>query len=125
MRHRQLLNFLFGQCRLRIREHWSIENSLHWRLAMTFSEDQSRVRNRNGATNFSSLRKLALGLLKREPSLTKKSVRKKRWRAGMASEEGCSLPVRAKWRNSSLRIGPESRPLTSIDVLKPNSSAPC
>ncbi len=67
----------------RIREHWSIENSLHWRLDMTFGEDLSRVRNRNGAINLSALRKLALGLLKREPTMAKKSVRKKRWRAGM------------------------------------------
>lgn len=67
----------------RIREHWSIENSLHWRLDMTFGEDQSRVRNRNGTINLSLLRKLALGLLKREPTMAKKSVRKKRWRAGM------------------------------------------
>jgi len=67
----------------RIREHWSIENSLHWRLDMTFGEDLSRVRNRNGAINLSALRKLSLGLLKREPTLAKKSVRKKRRRAGM------------------------------------------
>ncbi len=67
----------------RIREHWSIENSLHWRLDMTFGEDQSRVRNRNGAINLSALRKLALGLLKREPTLAKKSVRQKRLMAGL------------------------------------------
>lgn len=67
----------------RIREHWSVENSLHWCLDMTFGEDRSRVRERNGAVNLSSLRKLALGLLKREPTQAKMSVRRKRRRATM------------------------------------------
>lgn len=67
----------------RIREHWSVENSLHWRLDMTFGEDRSRVRQRNGAINLSALRKLALGLLKREPTQSKMSVRRKRRRATM------------------------------------------
>lgn len=26
-----------------VRQHWAIENSLHWQLDMTFNEDQSRI----------------------------------------------------------------------------------
>ena len=31
-----------------VRAHWSIENSLHWSLDVTFHEDQSRVRKDHG-----------------------------------------------------------------------------
>ena len=31
-----------------VRAHWSIENSLHWSLDVTFREDQSRVRKDHG-----------------------------------------------------------------------------
>jgi predicted transposase YbfD/YdcC len=30
---------------LAIRSHWGIENSLHWTLDFTFSEDESRIRS--------------------------------------------------------------------------------
>jgi predicted transposase YbfD/YdcC len=59
-----------------IRDHWGIENSLHWVLDVTFREDESRIRRDNGAENFSTLRKMALAMLKREP--TKKSIARKR-----------------------------------------------
>jgi predicted transposase YbfD/YdcC len=68
-----------------IRSHWSIENQLHWYLDVTFGEDDSRIRKDNGAANFGTLRRLALGLLKREKSL-KKSIRLKRYRAAMDNE---------------------------------------
>ncbi|HEX4131108.1 MAG TPA: ISAs1 family transposase, partial [Pirellulales bacterium] len=35
-----------------VRGHWSIENSLHWVLDMTFAEDQSRIRKDHGPDNF-------------------------------------------------------------------------
>jgi len=47
-----------------VRGHWGIENSLHWQLDVTFGEDQSRVRKGHADTNFSSLRRTALSLLK-------------------------------------------------------------
>ena len=46
------------------RRHWSIENSLHWMLDVTFNEDQSRIRDRAAATGWAVLRKIALNLLK-------------------------------------------------------------
>lgn len=36
------------------RAHWSIENSLHWVLDITFREDESRVRKNDSAENFNS-----------------------------------------------------------------------
>lgn len=47
-----------------IRGHWSIENTLHWCLDVTFREDESRVRNRFTANNLAWLKRFAIGLLK-------------------------------------------------------------
>lgn len=52
------------------RRHWEIENKVHWVLDMAFSEDQSRVRNRNAAANLSAMRKMAKNLLDQESSLS-------------------------------------------------------
>lgn len=46
------------------REHWAIENKLHWMLDMAFSEDDCRARAKNAAEVFNILRKLALQTLK-------------------------------------------------------------
>ena len=48
------------------RAHWSIENSLHWVLDMTFREDESRVRKDNSAENFNIIRQIVLNILKLE-----------------------------------------------------------
>lgn len=59
-----------------LREHWGIENNLHWQLDVSFHEDASRVENRHGAENLSLFRKLALSLLKHNP--LKESMARKR-----------------------------------------------
>ena len=64
-----------------IRSHWSIENSLHWVLDVTFNEDASRIRQGYAAENLGLLRRLSVNLLKREPS--KLSLKMKRYKAGM------------------------------------------
>ena len=40
-----------------IRQHWSIENSLHWVLDVTFREDTSRVREQHARHNLAHLSK--------------------------------------------------------------------
>lgn len=62
----------------RIRAHWGIENKLHWHLDVTFREDMCRVRAKNGAANFSAMRKYALEMLKKQDDkLSLKRGRKK------------------------------------------------
>lgn len=62
----------------RIRDHWGIENKLHWHLDVTFKEDQCRARTKNGAVNLSVMRKYALELLKKQnDKLSLKRRRKK------------------------------------------------
>lgn len=63
------------------RQHWSIENQLHWSLDVSFGEDGSRVRKGNAAQNLSRLRRLALNLLKRE-NTRRIGIKAKRLRAG-------------------------------------------
>jgi predicted transposase YbfD/YdcC len=64
-----------------IRNHWSIENSQHWSLDMAFNEDQSRVRKDHGDQNLAVLRRIALGLLRRDKSV-KVGAQNKRLKAG-------------------------------------------
>ncbi len=59
-----------------VRSHWNIENQLHWSLDVQFGEDDSRKRVRNAAQNFSTIRKIALNLIKANPE--KISVNRKR-----------------------------------------------
>jgi predicted transposase YbfD/YdcC len=50
-----------------VRGHWSIENTCHWTLDMTFDEDQSRIRERHLRENFAWLNRFVLSLLKQHP----------------------------------------------------------
>jgi predicted transposase YbfD/YdcC len=65
-----------------IRQHWGIENSLHWVLDVTFAEDACRVRSLHAPQNLALLRRFALNSLNRESSL-KRSLRQKSKRAAM------------------------------------------
>lgn len=65
-----------------VRDHWGIENRLHWQLDVTFQEDQCRVRKGHADTNLSILRRTALSLLKNE--LTRKvGIKNKRLAAAL------------------------------------------
>jgi predicted transposase YbfD/YdcC len=64
-----------------LRNHWGIENGLHWHLDVSFNEDHNRTQKRHAAENLSSLRRLALMLLKKNAS--KESIARKRYRASM------------------------------------------
>ncbi|MGB3780562.1 MAG: ISAs1 family transposase [Tunicatimonas sp.] len=64
----------------RIREHWGIENQLHWHLDVSFDEDRCRTHIKNGAENRNTLRKLSLQLLKQMKD--KHSIKVRRKKAG-------------------------------------------
>ena len=68
-----------------VRSHWSIENSCHWSLDMTFREDESRVRERRLAESLTWLRRFVPSLLKQHPD-KKKSLVMKRRLAGWSSD---------------------------------------
>jgi predicted transposase YbfD/YdcC len=64
-----------------VRQHWGIENSLHWVLDVSFDEDACRIRKDQGAQTFAVLRHIALNLLRREPH-HKRGIKARRKRAG-------------------------------------------
>jgi predicted transposase YbfD/YdcC len=68
----------FGQA---VREHWGVENSLHWVLDVSFREDDGRIRQGHGAQNLAVLRHMALNLLQREVR-HKRGIKARRKRAG-------------------------------------------
>jgi len=67
-----------------IRDHWSVENSLHWVMDMTFRDDECRVRNANAPANLSTIRHMAQNLIRRAPG--KESLRLRRKSAGWDDE---------------------------------------
>jgi len=80
-----------------IRQHWSIENQLHWVLDVTFGEDASRIRTGHAPENMALLRRWSLNLLNQEAS-SKRSTRQKARRASMDEAYmltvlGASIPL--------------------------------
>ena len=71
-----------------IRQHWGIENQVHWKIDVTFKEDQCRIRFGHSPRNFAFLRRLALNLLNQEKTF-KSSVRQKSKRASMKMSAIC------------------------------------
>jgi predicted transposase YbfD/YdcC len=59
-----------------IRNHWTIENSHHWVLDMTFRDDERRIRTKNAPANFTTLNHMAINLFRKAPG--KDSLRMKR-----------------------------------------------
>jgi predicted transposase YbfD/YdcC len=64
-----------------IRGHWSIENSQHHVLDVTFAEDASRIRSGTAPEISASIRRMALNVLQQDKTV-KDNIRGKRLRAG-------------------------------------------
>ncbi len=64
-----------------VREHWGVENGLHWTLDVAFHEDKSRIRKDHAPENFAVMRHIALNLLKQETTV-KHGIKAKRLKAG-------------------------------------------
>ena len=62
-----------------IRNHWGIENGLHWALDVSFREDESRARAGHAGANLGVVRRVAASLLKRAD--TKGSIQTRRMKA--------------------------------------------
>lgn len=72
-----------------VREHWGIENKLHWLLDVAFGEDASNKRAGNAAQNFSCITKIALNLLQNyndRRGAKKLSIKTKRKKCGWSKE---------------------------------------
>lgn len=59
------------------RDHWQIENNLHWILDVYFKEDLSTAKKSNAIHNFSLLRKICYNLIKLDDSIKRKEINKR------------------------------------------------
>ena len=60
-----------------VRSHWQVE-SMHWMLDMTFREDESRIRKKQGPLVFNVMRKIAMTLFKQDETKSASMARKKK-----------------------------------------------
>ena len=74
-----------------VRDHWSIENKLHWTLDVVFREDNAKVKLKNAAQNLAILRKLATQILQNAKSFFKLSIQKMRYIISLDINNLCKL----------------------------------
>lgn len=72
------------------RQHWQVENNLHWVLDVAFSEDQSRARQGFAAKNLATARQIALNLLKQDTTI-KVGIKNKRKGCGWSEKYLCHI----------------------------------
>lgn len=66
-----------AQLGLIVRDHWAVENCLHWVMDMVFRDDECRVRTENAPANFTTIKHMALNLLRGAPGKDSLRLRRK------------------------------------------------
>lgn len=61
-----------------VRQHWSVENRLHWCMDVAFGDDQMRARTGHAAHNFAVMRHFALNLIRLDPVKRKGGLKVRR-----------------------------------------------
>jgi predicted transposase YbfD/YdcC len=74
-----------------IREHWSIENKLHWMLDVNFREDADQKKAGNAPANMNVLRKSALSRIRNKYPDGKESIKRLKFKAMMHDDFRYSL----------------------------------
>ncbi|GAB3383239.1 hypothetical protein GCM10027514_23460 [Azotobacter armeniacus] len=74
-----------------IRQHWGIENRVHWCLDVVFADDRMRARTAHAAHNLATLKRLALNLLRLDPSQRKGSLKARRLIANTSDDYRAEL----------------------------------
>ena len=72
------------------RKHWEVENKLHWRLDVSFGEDQNKTTNSNAIENLSILNRICLNIHTQDKK-SKGSIKLKRLSAGWDNEKLAEL----------------------------------
>jgi len=61
-----------------VRQHWTVENNLHWCMDVAFADDQMRLRTHHAAHNLALLKKLVLNLFRLDPTKRKGGIQARR-----------------------------------------------
>jgi len=86
------------------RNHWAIENKLHWSLDVVFNEDGSRKRTDHAPRNYAVIRKLALNILRTNkdklsvPLMRHKAALNPEFLLSILEKTGISLENTAEFR---------------------------
>lgn len=72
-----------------IRDHWSVENGLHWVMDMVFRDDECRIRKDSAPANFAVIKHMASNILR--AAKAKQSMRQKRHAAAWDDAFLCDL----------------------------------
>lgn len=84
LEHRYYITSLLpdaAQLNSAVRQHWSVETSLHWCMDVVFADDQMRARTNHAAHNLSVVRHFALNLIRYAPIKRKGGLKVQRLRA--------------------------------------------
>lgn len=60
-----------------VRDHWAVENRLHWVMDMVFRDDECRLRTDHAPANFTTIKHIALNLIGRAQSKDSLRLRRK------------------------------------------------
>jgi predicted transposase YbfD/YdcC len=60
-----------------IRDHWAVENSLHWVMDMVFRDDECRIKTEHAPANFTTLKHIAHNLIRKAPGKDSLRLRRK------------------------------------------------
>lgn len=69
-----------------VRDHWGVENGLHWHLDFTFKDDKNTTMSKTGAKNLQIIKKIALTILKTVQTFYKVSLKMIRYRLSLDFE---------------------------------------
>ena len=70
-----------------IRNHWNVENKLHWQLDFTFRSDENTTMNKRALFNLQIIKKFALNILNLVKEEYKCSLKKIRFQIGLNAPE--------------------------------------
>lgn len=69
-----------------IKQHWSVENKLHWHLDFTFKQDDNSTMDKNALLNLQILKKLSLAFLNDVKRIYNRSLRLIRFKLSLSYE---------------------------------------
>lgn len=75
-----------------IRQHWRVENSLHWCMNVVLGDDRTRARTDDAAHDFSVMRHFALNLSRLPPVKRRRGLKVRRLVAATSNSYRAEIP---------------------------------